>query len=136
MKLLRLLRQASRHEFKVGDVVKETRTITQRDLDLFSDISGDHNTIHKSRLDNLKPLVHGAYLNSIVAGIIGTKLPGPGTIVVSQSFSLPSKCHVNDPIEILVELLENRKLMKVKYEVRQQGNVCFVGDAKLVMMSK
>lgn len=113
--------------------MKLTRVITQLDLDNFSNISGDHNPIHKSR--NKKPLVHGAFLNSIVAGLIGTQLPGPGTIVISQNFRFPNKCYVNEEVEIFIQLVEVRKILKVKYECKQEDRLVFDGEAQL-MISK
>lgn len=132
MRLFRFAQQAVRSGFKVGDCVKETRIITETDLDRFSDLSGDHNPIHKRSLENVNPIVHGAFLNSIVAALIGNQLPGPGTIVISQTFSFPSKCFTDIPIEIKVELQEVRKIMKVKYECRQKNEVVFEGEAKLM----
>jgi acyl dehydratase len=136
MKLISRLLQHSRSSFKAGDIVKETRIVTRLELDKFSNLSGDHNPIHKSSSENSKPLVHGAFLNSIVAGIIGTKMPGPGTIVISQNFTFPSKCYAEDPIEITVELLDARKIMRVKYECAQKSNVVFQGEAKLMMIKE
>jgi acyl dehydratase len=125
MKLFNYLRTS----FKIGDFVKETRVITREDLHNFSQLTGDHNPIHK----NENPLVHGAFLNAIVAGIIGTKLPGSQTLVVSQRFSFPSKCYAEIPIEITVELVEVRKIIKVKYECLQTNSKVFEGEARLVM---
>lgn len=115
--------------FKAGDIVKETRIVTRQELDLFSNLSGDHNPIHKSS----QPLVHGAFLNSIISGVIGTKLPGPGTILVSQSFNFPSKCFTDIPIEIIVELLDVRKIMRVRYKCVQDRNIVLQGEAKITM---
>lgn len=115
--------------------MRETRTITCYDLDAFSKITGDHNPIHKRSPDNQKPMVHGAFLNSIVAGLIGTRLPGPGTMVLSQNFSFPAKCFADEPVEILIELLDVRKIIKVSYECKQGGNVVFQGDARLMFRS-
>lgn len=131
MKLYKFVQQIAR--FKAGDFFKETRIITQQDLDNFSHISGDHNPIHKCTSENPKPLVHGAFLNSIVAGIIGTKLPGPGTIVVSQSLEFPAKCYADDPVDMHVELIDVRKVIRVKYEVSQGQLIVFRGEAKLMM---
>lgn len=128
-KLLQLSRSPT---LKVGDFVKETRILTQQDLDEFSNLSGDHNPIHKGSLSSGKSLVHGAFLNSILSGMIGTKLPGPGTIVISQTFKFPSKCYINLPIEFSVELLEVRKVIRVKYESSQDGIIVFQGEAKLI----
>lgn len=130
MKLFHSLRQLP---FKGGDFLREARMITCRDLDAFSNITGDHNPIHKKSPDNQKPIVHGAFLNSIVAGLIGTRLPGPGTIVLSQNFSFPTKCFADEPIEIHIELLDVRKIIKVSYECKQSGSVVFQGEAKLMI---
>lgn len=121
--------------FKAGDIIKTTRIITQNDLDKFSDISGDHNPIHKLG-QSKTPIVHGAYLNSIIAGIIGTQLPGPGTEVISQIFFFPNKCYPNKEIEILVELKDTRKIMKITYVCTQEGKIVFDGEARLVYNTK
>lgn len=135
MKLFKFAQQAVRSAFKVGDSVKEIRIITQKDLDNFSEVSGDHNPIHKKFADNTAtPIVHGAFLNSIVSAVIGNKMPGHGTIVISQTFAFPSKCYIDVPIEISVELQEIRKILKVKYECRQNDKIVFEGDAKLMMV--
>lgn len=128
MKLYRILRSS----LKVGDFVKETRKITQKDLDAFSNLSGDYNPLH-SQLHPLRSLVHGAFLNSIVAGIIGTKLPGAGSIVTSQNFSFPSKCFVEDEVAIMVEIVDVRKIIKIKYKCEQNNAIVFEGDARIVM---
>lgn len=127
MKLLQFLRSS----YKVGDSVKITRIITQKDLNNFSSLTNDHNPIHKE--NHQKPLVHGAFLNAIVAGIIGSKLPGDGSVVVSQSFSFPNKCYVGEPIDVNVELIELRKIIKVKYECTQNNQAVMSGEARLVM---
>lgn len=121
-------------DWNVGDFYEITKYLTQSDLDKFSELSGDFNPIHTA-LDNRKPIVHGAFLNSIMSGIIGTKIPGPGTIVVQQNLSFPNKCHLEDPITFRVELTDVRKIIKVKYECTQNGVAVFQGDAKLVIGS-
>ena len=128
MRIFRFLRTS----IKVGDFVKERRRITQKDLDAFSSLTGDYNPLHCQPLP-LKSLVHGAFLNSIVAGLIGTQLPGAGSLVTSQNFSFPSKCFVNDEIEITVEDEEVRKIIKIKYKCVQNNAVVFEGEARLVM---
>ncbi|KAL7033874.1 hypothetical protein ACKWTF_007761 [Chironomus riparius] len=116
--------------FKCGDSIKEIRVINQHHIDAFSTLTCDSNKIHKG---NQKSFVNGAFLNSIVAGIMGTKLPGDGTIVISQNFSFPSKCYVDIPIEFNVELVEVRKIIKARYQCVQNDIVVFEGDAKLIM---
>ena len=116
--------------FKSGDSVKEIRVISQLNLDTFSALTSDSNKIHKS---GKKSFVNGAFLNSIIAGIMGSKLPGNGAIVTSQSFSFPAKCYIDIPIEFTVELVEVRKIIKARYKCVQSDIVVFEGDAKLIM---
>jgi acyl dehydratase len=115
--------------FKTGDCVRKTKLITSENLKEFSQITGDYNTVHEGEA----PIVHGAYLNAIVAGILGTELPGPGAIVVSQQFSFPNKCFANKEVEIFVELTEVRKIIRTKYQCKQGDQVVFDGEAKLIM---
>lgn len=112
--------------------VRETRIITQEDVDRFAEISGDHNPIHKSTHPMDRRCIHGAYLNAIISGIIGTKMPGPGCIVLSQEFTFPTKCVVDKEIEMCVRLIERRKIMKVEYTCTQSDKVVFEGTAKLI----
>jgi len=109
-----------------------TKTITQKEVDDFANLINDQNPIHKAIDLNSTPIVHGAFLNGLVSGVIGTQMPGPGTIVVSQTFSFPNKCFVNKEVEIIVELIERRKILKVSYECKQEGKIVFTGTARLV----
>lgn len=119
-------------KFKEGDTTSIKLTITQNDVDKFSLVTGDHNPIHKGP----NAIIHGALLNGIISGIIGTKLPGPGCVVVSQSFNFPNKSHIDKEIEFNVTLVEARKILKVVYVCKQDDKVVFEGDAKLVFLSK
>lgn len=116
---------------KVNDSILVTKQLSQSDVDLFSRLTGDFNPIHSGQTDT--PIVHGALLNGLVSGVIGTRLPGPGTVVVSQNFNFPNKCVVDQAIEISVRIVEVRKIIRVVYECRQDDRIVFVGDAKLIM---
>ncbi len=116
----------------VNTKVQIFKTITQKEVDDFAKLTNDQNPIHKSIDSNSKPIVHGAFVNGLVSGVIGTYMPGPGTIVVSQSFSFPHKCVVDKEIEINVELIERRKIIKISYDCKQDDKIVFTGTARLV----
>lgn len=116
----------------VNTKVQIFKTITQNEVDEFAKLTNDQNYIHKSIDSNSTPIVHGALVNGLVAGVIGTYVPGPGSVVVSQSFSFPHKCVVDKEIEINVEVIERRKIIKVAYECKQNEKIVFVGTARLV----
>lgn len=111
----------------------EKRIITQQEVDEFAKLTGDTNVIHSMECPSDKRCIHGAFLNAIVAGIIGTKMPGPGSIVVNQEFSFPQKCVCDEEILITVRLLENRHIKKIGYECRQNGTPVFIGTANIVV---
>lgn len=111
----------------------EKRIITQSDVDRFAEVSGDTNYIHSTECPPEKRCVHGAFLNAIVSGIIGTKLPGPGSIVLQQDFAFPNKCVCDVEIVISVRLIENRHIKKIAYECKQNDKSVFTGTANIVV---
>lgn len=121
--------------FRAGDKIRIQKTLTQKDLDAFSNLTNDHNPLHKLNNGSKRPIVHGALLNGLVAGLIGTHLPGPGTVVVSQTMKFPNKCFVGEKLTISVELVDVRKIMRVKFycEVEEEKKVVFEGEAKLIL---
>lgn len=85
------------HDVKVGDNVLVKRKITPEDVKNFADLTGDHNSVH-TRCE--KPIVHGAFLNGLVSGVIGTRLPGCGTLVCNQDLKFPEPCHVGEEVNM------------------------------------
>lgn len=119
--------------YKVGDTATMKRKISKEDVEKFSKLSGDLNPIHLQE----NGIVHGAFLNSLVSAVIGNKLPGPGTLVVAQTLNFPNKCFVDEEVTVRVDLVEDRKILKVtfKCEVETESKVVLHGDAKLVKSS-
>lgn len=111
-------------------IVKRFR---QTELDQFSTLTADYNPIHSTDTPVNERKVHGALLNAIVAGIIGTQIPGPGTIVLSQQFRFPNACRVDKDVNITVRLINERKIALVEYECRQEDEIVFIGEAKLLI---
>lgn len=122
---------------EVGSNIQVSRKITNEDVEEFCRISSDTNSIHVGN-NYKKAVVHGAFLNSLVSGVIGTKFPGPGTLVVSQNLNFPNKCFAGETVKITVTLIENRKIMKVNFlcEVEDENKIVLHGDAKLMMDNK
>lgn len=106
------------------------RTITNDDISNFAKLTGDYNSIHVGLSNNL---VHGAFLNGLVSGVIGTKIPGPGTIVVQQNLMYPKPCYAGDTVEIKVQIISARKIIKCEYTCIANGEkIVLKGDAKVI----
>lgn len=119
--------------FKILPQIVEKRVISQAEVDEFAKLTGDSNYIHSIECPPERRCVHGAFLNAIVAGIIGTKMPGPGSVVLQQEFAFPQKCVTDDEITIIVRILENRHIKKIAYECRQKGLPVFTGTANIIV---
>jgi acyl dehydratase len=94
---------------EVGAVASAKRTFTQSDFDRFAVLSGDDNPIHvdpdfSSRTKFGRTVAHGMLLYSAVCGVLGTRLPGPGTIQVEQELMFPTATPAGEEVEIRVEL--------------------------------
>lgn len=125
---------------KVGDVATLTKTITTEDIKKFAEVSGDTNPLHldqefinnQTTFQNV--IVHGAHLNSLVSSLIGTVLPGPGTVVVRQDLHFPSPCYAGETVEVTVNLTSLRKISTVNFCcLATKGKVVLKGSAQLVL---
>lgn len=124
---------------KVGDVATLRRKITAEDIKKFSELSGDTNPIHldkkfvESQTTFRDVVVHGAHLNSLVSRVIGTKLPGPGTLVVRQELNFPNPCYAGEEVEVTVTLANLRKIITVDFLcTATDGKVVLKGSAQLM----
>lgn len=121
------------NSIKPANEVTIFKTITNDDVLNFAKLTGDHNPVHTGSSNNL---VHGAFLNGLVSGVIGTRVPGPGTIVVQQNLTYPKPCYAGDTIQIKVQIVSTRKIIKCEYTCIANGEkIVLKGDAKLIKKS-
>jgi aminoglycoside 3-N-acetyltransferase len=86
---------------KIGDSFEENRTFLAEDIENFCRLSGDFNFLHLDGQEDYGrfsgPIVHGALVLGVFSKIIGTNLPGPGTIYLSQNMSYTAPLYVGSP---------------------------------------
>ncbi len=85
-----LIRNRPLAELRVGEHAELVRALTLRDIELFAALSGDVNPIHVehefARTDPFHHVVaHGMWIGALISNVLGTMLPGPGTIYRSQA---------------------------------------------------
>ena len=90
-------------QLTVGMEATVSRTITETDLRNFSGVSGDTNPMHLNEEYAAKTpfggcIVHGMLTASLISAVIGTKLPGPGCIYMSQSLKFLAPVRVGDTV--------------------------------------
>ncbi len=96
---------------QVGVTASVKRTFTQSDLDRFAALSGDDNPIHvdpefSARTKFGRTVAHGMFLYSVVCSVLGTRLPGPGTLQIEQELMFPSATPTGEEVEIRLEVTE------------------------------
>jgi len=128
-------------QLEVGEKASMRKTITASDVFSFAQISGDTNPLHLDKEYASKSLfkervAHGMLTAGLISAIIGTELPGVGTIYLSQSLRFTAPVKFGDTIEAEVEVtgkLEEKNRVTLKTMCRnQQGQTVIEGEA-LVM---
>jgi 3-hydroxybutyryl-CoA dehydratase len=105
----------------------------------FAEISGDRNPIHLSEHFAAKTpfggrIAHGLYTASLISAVIGTRLPGPGAIYISQTLRFLAPVRIGDTVEAsveIVELVEKGRRAKLKCECRVGETVVLEGEAEV-----
>ncbi len=94
-------------EIAVGESVSLSRTLSWRDIELFAAMSGDVNPAHmdvefaKSDMFH-KIIAHGMWGGALISTVLGTELPGPGTIYVGQTLRFRRPIGLGDTVTVRV----------------------------------
>lgn len=123
---------------QLGQRAERTRRVTQRDIELFTEITGDRNPLHYDRAAaEASPfgeiIVQGGVTSGILNAIVAEDLPGPGTVFLNASWDFKAPVRPGDEITGSVEVLEARDdkpITKLRTTVtRQDGTVALEGTA-------
>jgi acyl dehydratase len=125
-------------ELHEGDHAELTRAVNPADIASFVDAVGDHNPLHSdpayAATTSFKtPIAPGIFTAGMISAVIGTRLPGPGSIYLSQDLSFLRPVRAGDTITARVEVAEllrgrNRARLKTVC-TNQRGEEVLVGEA-------
>lgn len=128
-------------EIKVGDSASLDHTLTQKDIQLFAIMSGDVNPAHldedyaKSDMFH-KIIAHGMWGGSLVSTVLGTELPGPGTIYLHQDFDFLRPVAIGDTVTAKVTVTkkdEQKKRLTLQCAcLNQEGKEVITGSAVVI----
>jgi 3-hydroxybutyryl-CoA dehydratase len=127
-------------DLTVGMTATFAKTITEADIVLFASVSGDNNAMHINeefaQTTQFKGrIAHGMLSASVISAAIAGRLPGPGTIYLSQKlrFKAPDRpAHTVHAIVTIKELLPEKRRVSLSTVCTVGGKVVIDGDA-LVM---
>jgi phosphotransacetylase/acyl dehydratase len=100
-------------EMIVGDTASLSHTVTQRDIDLFAVATGDVNPAHVdpayAETDMFHHIIiHGMWGAGLISAVLGTKLPGPGTIYLGQELRFLHPVSIGDTMTAKVTVHEKK----------------------------
>jgi acyl dehydratase len=122
----------------VGTKASRTRAISERDIELFTELTGDRNPLHydadaaaTSRFGGI--IVQGGVTSGLLNAVVAEDLPGPGTVFLHVDWDFKAPVKPGDEITAEVEVLEAREdkpLTKLRTTiVNQDGTVVLDGSA-------
>ncbi len=116
-------------DLSIGMEARIAHTVTAQDIDDFARVSGDFNPVHLDEVHAAgtpfkQRIAHGILTASFISAVLGTKLPGPGCIYVSQTLSFRAPVHIGDEVITAVQITD---LIKEKRRAIFHC-VCKVGD--------
>jgi 3-hydroxybutyryl-CoA dehydratase len=106
-----------------------SKTVENEDVIGFAELSGDHNPIHLSEHFARKTrfggrIVHGLYMASLISGVIGMRLPGPGAVYISQTLNFLGPVKIGDVVDVSVEVVElTEKGRRLRMPGRRQNRL-------------
>src|SRR3990167_10486426 len=100
-------------ELKPGRQASLSKTLSQEDITLFAAMSGDINPAHMDETfaqnDIFHGIVgHGMWSGSLISALLGTLLPGPGTIYLEQNIKFKKPIRIGDNITMTLTVLDKR----------------------------
>ncbi len=125
-------------ELSPGDAASLSHTVTQRDIDLFATVTGDVNPAHVDPVYAATDIFHhviiqGMWGAGLISAVLGTKLPGPGTIYLGQDLRFTRPVSIGDTITATVTVGEKKPAKgDVVLEcvcTNQTGQIVITGNA-------
>ena len=124
----------------VGNTARMSRVVTVRDIELFSEITGDRNPLHfdaelasRSRFGGI--IVQGGITSGLLNAVVAEKLPGPGSVFLHVDWSFRAAVKPGDEIVAEVEVLEvrtDKPITRLRTVVTNQDGTLVLDGTALV----
>ena len=132
-------------DLKIGDSASLKRTLTPKDIELFSIMSGDVNPAHvdaEYAKDDMfhKIIAQGMWSASLISTVLGTELPGPGTIYLDQTLKFTAPVVPGDTVTIIVTVKDKKpekNIVDLECKcINQVGKTVISGMATVIAPTK
>ena len=125
---------------EVGQTASFSKTVEERDIQLFAAMSGDHNPVHldaeyaKATMFKER-IAHGMFSGALISAAIACELPGPGTIYLGQQLRFTRPVKLGDTLTVELEVLEKLPKGRVRLATRvfnQNAEQVVDGEAEVL----
>ncbi len=124
-------------DLSVGMTEVYSKTVSSSDVVGFAEITGDRNPIHLSehfaaRTPFKGRIAHGLYTAGLISAVIGTRLPGPGAIYISQTLRFLAPVKIGDTVDAIVEVTKlnpERQRAELRCECKVGETTVLEGEA-------
>ena len=136
-----MLKPYTFEDLSVGTQGTFTKTLTERDIVMFGETSGDNNPVHFDEEYASKTMfegriAHGMWSAGLISTCIGVIMPGPGSIYLGQELKFVLPVRIGDTLTVTLTVKE--KIAKRKYVIldcnvkNQEDKLVVTGDAKVM----
>jgi acyl dehydratase len=125
---------------EVGDIARRTRRVSVRDIELFTEMTGDRNPLHydeelaaASRFGGI--IVQGGVTTGLLNAVVAEDLPGPGSVFLHTEWDFQAPVRPGDEITAEVEVLEARQdkpITRVRTTITNQDEVVVLDGTALI----
>ena len=124
-------------DLSVGMTETLSKTIAASDVVGFAQLTGDRNPIHLSehfaaKTQFGKRIAHGLYTASLISAVLGTRLPGPGAVYISQTLNFRAPVKIGDQVDVTVtvaELIPERQRARLACNCKVADEIVLDGEA-------
>jgi len=135
--LLPPLRTLFFEDLSLGMAERLKKTVAASDVVGFAQLTGDRNPIHLSEHFAAKTtfrtrIAHGLYTASLISAVLGTRLPGPGAVYISQTLNFRAPVKIGDTVVVTVtvaELIPEKCRARLSCQCEVSGEVVLDGEA-------
>ncbi len=136
------VRPAAPAALQVGQRASHTRTIRETDVLIYAEISGDDNPLHvnpeyakATRFG--RQIAHGMLVAGLISAVLGCRLPGPGSIYLSQTLRFKAPVYFGDEITATAEVVavrDDKPIVTLRTTcTNQRGETVIEGEAVLLV---
>ena len=125
---------------EIGQKASISKTVEERDVQLFAAVSGDNNPVHLNATFAAETLfkeriAHGMFSGALISAAIACELPGPGTIYLGQQLRFTRPVKLGDTLTVELEVLEKLPKGRVRLATRvfnQNAEQVVDGEAEVL----